>query len=249
MPEPESKGLALVTGASRGIGRAIALQLAADGYDIAFCYRANTQAAQAVEREVMQHGRRCFHRACDAADETAVRDFIQACQEALGELEVLVNCAGIVRDKPLVLMEEADWRAVIETNLNGTFHFCHGAIFNMMKRKRGVVVNVSSIAGVYGNAAQSNYSAAKAGIIGFSKALAKEVARYNIRVNVVAPGFIVTDMTANIDAKLKEKYLAAIPIGRFGQAQEVAGVVSFLVSDRAGYIVGQVIQIDGGLVL
>jgi 3-oxoacyl-[acyl-carrier protein] reductase len=243
----EKSGWALVTGASRGIGRAIALQLAGDGYDVGFCYRQNADAAHEVEVAIGQLGRRVFHQPCNVADLTAVQAFVKSCEERLGDLEVLVNCAGIVRDNPLVLMKEEDWRAVVETNLDGVFNFCRSVVFNFMKRKGGVIVNISSVAGVYGSPSQSNYSATKAGIIGFSKALAKELAPYNVRVNVVAPGYIVTDMTANLSEKIKKKSLEAIPLQRFGEPRDVADLVSFLVSDRARYIVGQTIQVDGGI--
>jgi 3-oxoacyl-[acyl-carrier protein] reductase len=243
----ENGAVALVTGASRGIGRAIALQLARDGYNIAFCYQQNVEAAQHVADELIQIGRQVFHQPCDVADFQTVQNFVRSAEEQLGAVEVLVNSAGIVRDNPLVLMDPQTWHAVIDTNLTGTFNFCRSVIFSFMKRKQGAVINLSSVAGVYGNATQSNYSASKAGIIGFSKALAKEVAPYNIRVNVVAPGFITTDMTDRLDSKAREKALAMIPMRRFGEPQDVAELVSFLVSQRARYITGQTLQVDGGI--
>ncbi len=242
-------GLALVTGASRGIGRAIALQLASDGYDIGFCYRSHVEAACAVEREIAQRGRRVFHQPCDVGNFSAVEAFVHACEERLGKVEVLVNCAGIVRDNPLVLMTPEAWHAVVETNLTGTFNCCRNVVFGFMKRKQGVIVNVSSVAGVYGNPTQTNYSASKAGIIGFSRALAKELAAFHIRVNVVAPGFIQTDMTEGLDAKVHEKVLTAIPMRMLGQPEDVASAVSFLVSDRARYITGQTVQVDGCILI
>lgn len=241
--------VALVTGGSRGIGRAVALQLAQDGYDVAFCYHRETEAAEQVAASIRQGGQEAFYQPCDVTNFSEVQSFITAAEKELGPLTLLVNCAGIVRDNPLVLMDQTDWHAVIDTNLTGTFHFCRASVFGFMKRKKGVVVNTSSVAGVYGNATQSNYAASKAGIIGFSKSLAKELAPYNVRVNVVAPGFIVTDMTNILDEKIREKALNAIPMRRFGEVQDVAEVVSFLASDRARYITGQTLQVDGGIAL
>ncbi|MCI0729729.1 MAG: 3-oxoacyl-[acyl-carrier-protein] reductase [Chloroflexi bacterium] len=245
----EDRGFALITGASRGIGRAIALHLADDGYDVAFCYRQDLEAARQVEAEALSRGRYVFHQPCDVADFQAVQAFVKACEEHFGTLEVLVNCAGIIRDNPLVLMGKEDWQSVMDTNLSGCFHFCRSAVFGFLKRKRGVIVNISSVSGVYGNPRQSNYSAAKAGIIGFSKSLAKELAPYNIRVNVVAPGYIQTDMTASVSPKVLEKVLQSIPMGRIGEPEDVAELVSFLVSNRAKYITGQTFQVDGGITL
>jgi 3-oxoacyl-[acyl-carrier protein] reductase len=244
-----AKGAALITGASRGIGRAVATQLATDGYDIAFCYRNGTAAAADVEADIVKGGRRVFHRQCDVAEFGAVQDFVQAAEESVGPLTLVVNSAGVVKDGPLITMSTDQWQQVLSTNLDGVFHVCRSAVFSFMKRKSGSIINMSSIAGVFGNATQANYSASKAGIIGFSRALAKEVGPYGIRVNVVAPGFIRTDMTATLDPKRLEKVLATVPLRRAGEPEEVAHTVSFLASDRARYITGQVIQIDGGLVI
>lgn len=236
-----------MTGGSRGIGRAVALQLAEDGYDVAFCYLQSGAAAEDVAHAVQAFNRRVFHRPCDVTDFSAIQQFVHQAEEALGPLSVVVNSAGIVRDSPLVLMEPESWHAVIATNLDGTYNVCRNVIFGLMKRKSGCIVNLSSVAGVYGNPSQTNYSASKSGIISFSKALAKEVGSFGIRVNVVAPGAIDTEMIRHVDAKQRDRILSAIPLRRLGQACEVAYLVSFLVSDRARYITGQTIQIDGGL--
>ncbi|MFF2651036.1 3-oxoacyl-[acyl-carrier-protein] reductase [Streptomyces sp. NPDC058045] len=241
--------MAIVTGGSRGIGRAVAAQLAADGYNIAFCYHSGGDAAAETEKLVREHGVEVYHAPCDVSDFDAVQEFVSKATKELGPVYALVNSAGIVRDNPMVLMPVEDWRAVIDTNLSGTFHFCRTVAFNFMKQKEGVIVNMSSIAGVYGNPTQTNYSASKAGIQGMSAALAKEVASYGIRVNAVAPGFIETDMTEALPEKIRASALKSIPMKRYGGAAEVADLVSFLVSDKAAYITGEVIQIDGGVAL
>ena len=239
----------MVTGGSRGIGAAVAIRLADDGFDVGFCYRADRAAADVVAAAIRQRGAACFYGMCDVADFGAVTTFVEKAEAELGPAHALVNSAGIVRDNPMVLMPVPDWSAVIDTNLTGTFNFCKATVFGLMKRKSGVIVNMSSVAGVYGNASQTNYSAAKAGVIGMSKALAKEVARSGVRVNVVAPGFIETDMIAELTVRAREHALTAIPMRRFGTAESIAEMTSFLVSDRADYITGQTIQVDGGIAL
>lgn len=248
MTQQTSK-VALVTGGSRGIGRATVLRLAQDGYDVAFCYQSDEEAARQLEKEVETLGRRVLARRADVCDTAAVRELVSGTEQALGPIDAAVTAAGITRDNPLVMMADEEWHQVLDVNLNGVYNLCRASVFSMMKRRTGVIVNISSVAGVYGNATQTNYSASKAGIIGFSRALAKEVGRYGIRANVVAPGFIDTDMTSSLSGSVREKALETIPLGRLGQAEEVADMVSYLVSDRAAYVTGAVLQIDGGITI
>ncbi|WP_019819301.1 3-oxoacyl-[acyl-carrier-protein] reductase [Saccharomonospora saliphila] len=241
--------VALVTGGSRGIGRACVLRLASDGYDVAFAYRSNEEAANEVTTLASEHGGTVRAFRAEMADADEVRGMVQRVTDELGAVDVLVTSAGITRDNPLVMMNDEDWHAVLDVNLDGVYHTCRAVIFEMMKRGRGSIVNLSSVAGVHGNATQTNYSAAKAGIIGFSKALAKESGRYGIRVNVVAPGFVDTDMTAGLSEQVRQKSLASVPLRRFGTADEVADLVSFVSSDRAAYVTGSVLHVDGGITL
>jgi 3-oxoacyl-[acyl-carrier protein] reductase len=241
--------LAVVSGGSRGIGRATVLRLAEEGFDVAFCYRADEDAAQQVTVEAGKWGTRVVATRVDVTDADAVRAWISGTEREVGPISVAVTSAGITRDGPLVTMSDDNWRAVLHTNLDGVYHVCRAATFGMMKRRRGCIVNISSVSGVYGNAKQTNYSAAKAGIIGFSKALAKEVGRYGIRANVVAPGFIDTDMTDALSGPVAERVRDSVALGRMGTAEEVADLVAFLASDRAAYITGSVVEIHGGISL
>lgn len=240
---------AIVTGASRGIGRAIAVAFAEAGANVAIIYAGNTAAAEATLQEVEAKGAQGLIMQCDVAEETAVNDMIKAVKEKFGAVDILVNNAGITRDNLLMRMKEADWQDVINTNLTGAYHCIKGVTKIMMKQRRGSIINISSVVGETGNAGQANYAAAKAGLLGLTKSVAKELAPRNIRVNAVAPGYIQTDMTANLPEAVIEGMLQSIPIGRVAQPEEVAQAVLFLASDTASYITGQVLNVDGGMVM
>ncbi len=239
--------VAIVTGASRGIGRAIALELAKEGAKVAFTYQKNDEQAKSLLRELEEVGSVGLSFKGDVRNLDLAKESVEQVRSFFGSLDFLVNNAGITRDKALMNMDKEDWQDVIDTNLNGYFNMARSCIVTFLKQKSGGIVNISSVSGISGIARQTNYSASKAGIIGLTKALAKEVAPYNIRVNCVAPGFIDTDMTIGMKEELKESFKKTIPFGRFGSTEEVAKVVSFLLSEKSNYITGQVLKVDGGM--
>ncbi|MBN1642398.1 MAG: 3-oxoacyl-[acyl-carrier-protein] reductase [Anaerolineae bacterium] len=238
---------ALVTGASRGIGRAIAVQLAAAGAGVAVNFLRNEEAAAEVVREICAAGGRAVAVQADVREDEQVRAMVAQVEGALGPVGVLVNNAGIARDALLARMTAEEWADVIATNLTGAFHCSKAVLRGMMRRRWGRIVNVTSVAGLAGNAGQANYAAAKAGLVGLTRAMAREVASRHITVNAVAPGFVETDLTAGLLPEWRAQALAATPVGRFGTASEVAHAVVFLASEEAAYITGQVLSVDGGL--
>ena len=241
--------IALVTGGSRGIGRAIALRLAEEGAKVAINYAGNQTAAEEVKAIIEQHGGTAMIVRTDVSDSTAAAEMVARVHEELGGLDILVNNAGITRDTLLVRMKDEDFDAVINTNLKGIYACTKAAAKFMTKQRSGRIVNLSSVVGEIGNIGQTNYAAAKAGVIGFSKAAAKEFAARHVTVNVVAPGFIDTDMTAVLKDSIREKLIEGIPLGALGKPEHVADAVLFLVSDAASYITGQVLNVDGGMVM
>jgi len=239
----------LITGGSRGIGRAIALKMASLGGNIVINYTRNEEAARQTAKEIEALGGKAMLVQCDVGSYQQVDAMIQQIRESIGDVDILINNAGITRDNLLMRMSEADWDDVINTNLKGVYNCTKAVIRPMMKNRYGKIINVSSVVGLTGNVGQSNYAAAKAGIIGFTKAMAKELAPRKINVNAVAPGFITTDMTEVLPEELKNKILSNIPMNQFGTPEDVAEAVAFLASERARYITGQVIHIDGGMVM
>jgi len=239
--------VAIVTGGTRGIGKALVLMLAQEGADVAFTYAKSVEDAQKLSTEITKLGRKPLALQMDVTDFDKAKELVEKVKETFGRLDILVNNAGIIRDKALMMMPKEDWTQVIDTNLNGTFNVTRNAIVTFLKQKSGSIVNITSVSGVAGMSRQTNYAASKAGIIGFTKSLAKEVAPYNIRVNAVAPGFIETDMILGLKDEFKEELKKKIPLSRLGKVEDVSAAVRFLLSEEANFITGQTIIVDGGL--
>lgn len=241
--------VAIVTGASRGIGRATAKKLASLGAMVVINYNGSEEEAKKVQQEILAEGGKAELMQCNVADHIACEAFIKNVIETYGRIDILVNNAGITKDGLLIRMSEQDFSDVIDVNLKGTFHCIRFASRYMMKQKSGRIINLSSVVGVTGNAGQVNYAASKAGVIGMTKSAAKELAGRGITVNAVAPGFIKTDMTEILSEKVKEEMKKQIPLGTFGKAEDVADTIAFLASEEARYITGQVLHVDGGMVM
>ena len=240
--------VAVITGGARGIGREIALLFADEGADIAIC-DVNAQTLEATRKELEAKGRRVVAETVDITKSDQVEAFTQKILDKLKKIDILVNNAGITRDGLLVRMSEADWDAVLAVNLKGAFNFTKAAAKIMMKQRDGRIVNMASIIGIMGNAGQANYAASKGGLIAFTKTVAKELASRNVRANAIAPGFIQTDMTARLSDEIKSEMLKFVPLGKFGTVHDVANLALFLASDDSAYITGQVVQVDGGMVM
>lgn len=240
---------AIVTGGSRGIGKAIALNLADAGADVIITYARSSEAAAEVVHEITSKGRKAKAIQADAVDFAQAEEVIAIAQKEFSGVDILVNNAGITKDTLILRMSEDQWDDVINTNLKSVFNYSKAVIKPMMKARKGSIINIGSVVGVGGNAGQTNYAASKAGIIGFSKSLAKEVASRNIRVNVVAPGYITTEMTGQLDEKVLEAITGSIPLKRAGEPSEVSNTVQFLASDASAYITGAVLTVDGGMAM
>ncbi|ABO50589.1 3-oxoacyl-[acyl-carrier-protein] reductase [Desulforamulus reducens MI-1] len=241
--------VAIVTGASRGIGKAIALALAGAQADIVVNYAGRTEAAEETAAAIREMGRRVLVYKADVSDAQQVQEMVAATLAEFGKVNILVNNAGITRDNLILRMKEEDWDSVLSVNLKSAFNTIKAVARPMVKARSGRIINVSSVVGQYGNAGQANYSAAKAGLIGLTKSMAKELGPRNITVNAVAPGFIMTDMTEHLTSEAREKMVSSIALNRLGSPEDVASMVAFLASDFCGYITGQVIGIDGGIAM
>ncbi len=241
--------VALVTGASRGIGRAIAEKLAGQGASVVVNYNTNREAADEVVEGIKANGGQAIAMQGDVRDAGDAKRLVKATLNEFGRLDILVNNAGTTRDNLLALMKEADWDLVLDTNLKGAYNVTKAAIRPMMKQRSGRIINITSVAGVAGNPGQANYSAAKAGLIGFTKSVAKEMGARNITANAIAPGYVPTDLTADLPEDLIQQAVQLTPLGRLGTVEDVANAVAFLASDEAGFITGQVLRVDGGMVI
>ncbi|MEK5324696.1 3-oxoacyl-[acyl-carrier-protein] reductase [Aeribacillus sp. FSL M8-0254] len=244
-----SEKTALVTGGSRGIGRAIAIDLAKNGADVAVNYSGNEEKANEVVEEIESLGRKAFAIRANVANADEVNSMVNEVIERFGRLDILVNNAGITKDNLLMRMKESEWDDVININLKGVFNCTKAVTRQMMKQRSGRIINIASIVGIAGNAGQANYVAAKAGIIGLTKTTAKELAGRNITVNAVAPGFISTDMTDQLPEQIRNEMLKQIPLGRFGEPNDIANMVTFIASDKSSYMTGQTLCLDGGMVM
>jgi 3-oxoacyl-[acyl-carrier protein] reductase len=240
---------ALVTGGSRGIGRAIVLRLATQGADVAFSYKGNAAAAQSTSGEVEAMGRKALAVQADARSQAGAEALVKQVLEAFGKIDILVNNAGVTRDNLIMRMGSDEWSEVLETNLFGAFYALKAVTRPMLKARGGRIINITSVSGQAGQTGQANYSSAKAGLIGLTKAAARELASRGITVNAVAPGFVLTELTQDLPDALKAEITNRTPLGRFGTTEEIANAVAFLASDEAGYITGQVLAVDGGLVM
>ena len=249
MPNEAERQVVIVTGASRGIGRAVAVRFARDGAAVIVNYRGSEAAAQETVQAVTEAGGQATLVQGDVSNRDDAERLIEAAVTEHGRIDVLVNNAGITRDQLLMRMTDDDWDAVLDTNLKGAFHTTRAALRPMLRKRSGRIVNIASVVGLIGNAGQANYAAAKAGLIGFTKATAREVASRSITVNAVAPGYIATDMTDAIMDKMKEKILEQVPMGRLGTPEDVAAAVAFLASPAAAYMTGTVLTVDGGMVM
>lgn len=240
---------ALISGGSRGIGESIVYEFANEGAKVAFTYSSSEERAKKIKNNIVSVGGKCLTYKCDIRDRDSIKDVVDKVKASFGTIDIVINNAGIIRDKALMMMEDKDWRDVVDINLTGVYNFTRAVIVTLLKQKSGNIINISSVAGIVGIPGQTNYSASKAGIIGFTKALAKEVGPYGVRVNAIAPGYTETDMIDGLNEDFREKAKKMIPLGRFGEATEIAKIAAFLASDKSGYITGQIISVDGGLTM